>query len=260
MFGRLLKHEFKSTWKEFCILFGIMILAGILLGGAIRSQINELIAVVAVIFSGAIFALFLIGILYLFRISGKTVYEKQGYLTFSIPVTAHELLISKIIAIMTYAIGIYLSVIISVEFMILIIEPSAAKDIFDTIYYHFQYPALLGTGILWNFFQLLSAVIALQFCYALANSGIFHGKRNVVVVFIIIALYVIIGILNAVIHIDYYLCFSSDGAAFIGRTEDIIERDCIARYSFWSLGFDIVLSVLLYFFSVRIIENKLELE
>ena len=262
MFGRLLKHEFKSTWKEFCILFGIIILAGILLGGSIRSQVDVLISIAALIFAGAAMTLFSIGLLYIFRISGKSVYEKQGYLTFSIPITAHELLISKIIAIMVYVIGIYLSLIISFEFMILIVEPSAASEIFDSIYYYFQYPALLATRVLWNFFQLLFAVVSLQFCYAFANSGIFHGKRNVIVVFVIIALYILVGIIEAIFPIDYYLYFNVDGTAFVGGLKDIFEgeENWITYHSFGDLGFEIVLSLLLYFVSAKIIENRLELE
>ena len=51
MFKRLLKHHLKSTWKEFNISFGIIIILGLFLALAIRSR-NEVFIIITGIVSG----------------------------------------------------------------------------------------------------------------------------------------------------------------------------------------------------------------
>ena len=86
MFGRLLKHNFLDTWKEFCSLYGIIIVLGFLLGLSVSMQNQVFLSLMTILFSGSILAIAVLYLVYVLRISNTSVYGKQGYLTHSIPI------------------------------------------------------------------------------------------------------------------------------------------------------------------------------
>ena len=64
MFKRLLKHQLKSTWKEFNIAYLAIVIFGFLYAIAFKSNINEFIIIMSILFVLAVFAL--IGLFFYF--------------------------------------------------------------------------------------------------------------------------------------------------------------------------------------------------
>lgn len=104
MLGKLLKHEFMETYKIMAVLNIILLgLSGIgmLLIGTKISPSNDtmqfLAASSAMIYFLAIFAVFIITIVFITIRFYKTVYSVQGYLTHSLPVSSSAILNSKLL-------------------------------------------------------------------------------------------------------------------------------------------------------------------
>lgn len=105
MLGKLLKHEWKSIWKIPTIL--VLVLQVIALGAGLtfiypfwKSEmvgLDILIMLVWLLFYFAIIAVSIGITLYLAVHFYKSMYTDEGYLTHTLPVTSHQLLISKIL-------------------------------------------------------------------------------------------------------------------------------------------------------------------
>ena len=97
MFKRLLKHQLKSTWKEFNIAYGVIIGLALLLILSIKVKNEALITISVILFSCSALALLGLMIYFVIKLFYSTTYGKQGYLTFTLPISTHALIISKII-------------------------------------------------------------------------------------------------------------------------------------------------------------------
>ena len=76
MFKRLLKHQLKTTWKEFNIAYGVIIFLGFLLAVAINSNSTPFIIVSTILFVFAIFAILTM----LVNNSIKLLYQRVSFL------------------------------------------------------------------------------------------------------------------------------------------------------------------------------------
>ena len=110
MLGKLLKHEWREIWKIPAILLGILLVVSVFAGSTFFAPVwdSEL--------SGLGILAMLVWMLYYFAIIGvsigvtlylaihfyKTMFTDEGYLTHTLPVTSHELLLSKILPMMAW--------------------------------------------------------------------------------------------------------------------------------------------------------------
>ena len=79
MFKRLLKHQLKTTWKEFNIAYGVIIFLGFLLAVAINSNSTPFIIVSTILFVFCLAVTFAFGMA-LFIYSGMEISLLQGTL------------------------------------------------------------------------------------------------------------------------------------------------------------------------------------
>ncbi|MBD5549003.1 MAG: hypothetical protein HDQ97_16725 [Lachnospiraceae bacterium] len=105
MLGKLLKHEWKAVWKVPTLLIGILMLIAVLSGLTFALPIwdSEWIGLplsgimMFVMFYLAMFAVG-IGIMIYFAVRYyKNMYTDEGYLTHTLPVSARQLLLNKVI-------------------------------------------------------------------------------------------------------------------------------------------------------------------
>ena len=193
MFKRLLKHHLKSTWKEFNISFGIIIILGLFLALAIRSRNEVFIIITGITFYASFIALAVLLVNFHIKLFYSTTYGKQGYLTFTLPISTHALIISKIVAVLLYSIGFAISIILSLVMFLLVIEPEVLKEIA---------PALLemstlftkapAATILFTFYGIiatLSTYVMIQFACALANTSTSSKSKVGLVILILCSIY-----------------------------------------------------------------------
>ena len=122
MLGKLLKHEWREIWKIPAILLGILLVVSVFAGSAFFAPVwdSEL--------SGLGILAMLVWMLYYFAIIGvsigvtlylaihfyKTMFTDESYLTHTLPVTSHELLLSKILPMMAWQMLSTIAIVISV--------------------------------------------------------------------------------------------------------------------------------------------------
>lgn len=144
MLGKLLKHEWKAVWKIPVLLIGILLAAAMMAGFTFHLPIWDsewvglpLSGVMMIItFYVAIIGVSL-GITIYFAVRYyKNMFTDEGYLTNTLPVSSHQLLLSKVITMFSWNIISILAVAASIViFMGMIIlafmEPGDGKTIVD---------------------------------------------------------------------------------------------------------------------------------
>ena len=116
MFGKLFKYDFKSNYKWYCITFAILlslsILMGFITGSSLRPEVMERYSDYPMATSGVIVTLYLLFLLLfsascavflsntiiIIRRFYKNVFGREGYLTWTLPVTPHQILLSKLLS------------------------------------------------------------------------------------------------------------------------------------------------------------------
>ncbi len=145
MLGKLLKHEWRAVWKVPVLLIGILMITAVIAGGTFALPIwnSEWVGLplsgvmLIMTFYFAMIAVS-IGIMIYFAVRFyKNVFTDEGYLTNTLPVSARELLINKVITMSAWnligGIAIVLSIVVFVIIMILSLMPktsSFARDLF----------------------------------------------------------------------------------------------------------------------------------
>mgnify|MGYP001127579390 FL=1 len=144
MLGKLLKHEWKAVWKIPVLLIGILLAAGMMAGFTFHLPIwvSEWVGLplsgvmMIITFYVAIIGVSL-GITIYFAVRYyKNMFTDEGYLTNTLPVSSHQLLLSKVITMFSWDIISIIAIAASVAiFMGMIIlafmEPGDGKTIVD---------------------------------------------------------------------------------------------------------------------------------
>ena len=122
MLGKLLKHEWKSVWKIPAILLGVLLGVSVFAGSTFfvpvwNSELNGLGILAMLVWMMYYFAIIGVSMgvtLYLAIHFYKTMFTDEGYLTHTLPVTSHELLLSKILPMMAWQLLATVAILISV--------------------------------------------------------------------------------------------------------------------------------------------------
>lgn len=121
MLGKLLKHEWKAVWKVPMLMFGVLMIMAVLAGLTFSLPIwdSEWIGLPL---SGVMLLLMfyfsmigvIVGVSIYFAVRYyKNMFTDEGYLTHTLPVTTHQLLISKVITMCGWELIASLAVILS---------------------------------------------------------------------------------------------------------------------------------------------------
>ena len=121
MLGKLLKHEWKAVWKVPTLMIGILMITAVTAGITFLLPIwdSEWIGLplsammLVLLFYVAMIATSLGTLIYLAVRYYKSMYTDEGYLTHTLPVTARELLFSKIITMSAWNLIASIAVILS---------------------------------------------------------------------------------------------------------------------------------------------------
>jgi len=98
MLSRLIKYNFRSTWRDFAGIY-MSILLGVIIVPLMLNNINNQIVnlVAGFIASSIVIAVVVVILTNLFRIFNVNVFSKEGYLTMTLPVTPTQIVFSKLI-------------------------------------------------------------------------------------------------------------------------------------------------------------------
>lgn len=141
MFWNLLKYEFKNVNKWYLGLYGIVLFLSISIGlwlrhfangrhffDRLQSSTNEagsmtstFFGLTMLIFSGLLVALAISTLFLIIRRFKNSVYEREGYLTLTLPVNEHQIILSKLLGAVIWTILSTLALFLSFGIIVLIV-------------------------------------------------------------------------------------------------------------------------------------------
>ena len=137
MFWNLLKYEFKNVNKWYLGLYGIVLFLSISIGlwlrhfangrnffYSLQSSTNEagtIFGFTMLIFSSLLVALAISTLFLIIRRFKNSVYEREGYLTLTLPVNEHQIILSKLLGAVIWTILSTLALFLSFGIIVLIV-------------------------------------------------------------------------------------------------------------------------------------------
>lgn len=255
MFVRFLKHQLKSTWKEFNIAYGILFLAILMLSFLFSSNLVNIFFSVTIVAVIIVISLIVYYSIKLFT----SLYEKEGYLTFSLPISSHILVLSKILAVLIYSFGFVLDVGLSVLTSYVILGSS-----FNEFYVEFLSIWLFDNfwvnliNVVYGFLNVCGVLIVFQLILALSNTCSSSKKKKWLLICLIWGYCVIASIVESIDLIDIHLCYIDNKLCFVNGFYNYILADC-DLFSVWSLLLLVGEIVCGYYLTIYILDNRIEL-
>ena len=251
MFSKIVKHEFKSTYREYVPLYAIMLVCSLLLGLFIRNpQLGlPLVGGLFAIFSIATTAMFVLMIKNLIGSFGTRIFGKPGYLFFTTPASTATLIFAKVLVNVLWlmatiaAIGTSLFVTLSTTGVM-----GGIIDVFREILG--MLPSISKTVqvlIVVNLFtSYLCFMIVLLFTFSF-TSTIYKGEKKVLFGFGFYILVIIVKNLIQTLITPQY-----DTANVVAQAE--------LNSVIFSIVYNVIITIGLLLSSWLLIEKKLELE
>ena len=243
MFWNLVRYEFKNVNKWYLALYGAVLALSGLIGiqasslKSIDTPDQQMIMLVflALVFGGLIITLSISTLILIIRRFKGSVYDRQGYLTLTLPVSEHQIILSKLLGAFIWSLASSLVFILSI-YIILVLTGANFLDIFSLEYLFKFYMDSFWLSVI-SF--ILSTVAGILCIYLAISIGqLFNEYRTALAVLAYIVIQTILGFvgLNLRIDIDYNWMISFE----------IVK--------------DLILSVAFYLGTYYILKNKVNLQ
>ena len=243
MFWNLVRYEFKNVNKWYLALYGAVLALSALIGvqasslKSIDTPDQQMIMLVflALVFGGLIITLSISTLILIIRRFKGSVYDRQGYLTLTLPVSEHQIILSKLLGAFIWSLASSLVFILSI-YIILVLTGANFLNIFSLEYLFKFYMDSFWLSVI-SF--ILSTVAGILCIYLAISIGqLFNEYRTALAVLAYIVIQTILGFvgLNLRIDIDYNWMISFE----------IVK--------------DLILSVAFYLGTYYILKNKVNLQ
>ena len=243
MFWSLVRYEFKNVNKWYLALYGAVLALSTLIGvqtsslKSIDTPDQQMIMLVflGLVFGGLIITLSISTLILIIRRFKGSVYDRQGYLTLTLPVSEHQIILSKLLGAFIWSLASSLVFILSI-YIILVLTGANFLDIFSLEYLFKFYMDSFWLSVI-SF--ILSTVAGILCIYLAISIGqLFNEYRTALAVLAYIVIQTILGFvgLNLRIDIDYNWMISFE----------IVK--------------DLILSVAFYLGTYYILKNKVNLQ
>jgi len=181
---KLLKYEIIQSWRNFLIVFLCYLALCILVPTVNWSNMNELEALLVLIYVVTVMGISIGVFITIATNYKKTMFEKNGYLTLTLPVNSIELLLSKLIAGVFWILLSGLVLFIGFSFIsISLVGIDLAKEAFEGLVFNFENIfrefGLIIVQIIFTFLtSLITLIMLLFFSLTLAHSSLIRNHRN----------------------------------------------------------------------------------
>lgn len=187
MLGKLLKHEWKSVWKVPTLLLGILMLIGLIAGSTFSMPIWDS-DWVGLPMSGVMLI-----VTFFFALSGvsigitiylgvryyKSMFTDEGYLTHTLPVSARELLLNKVITMSAWSLiataGIIVSLAIFGGVAVLALKPLNSEFARDVMRALAELPELFSDPSLAGFQGFCASLLLMMLTSIFSGTMILIG-------------------------------------------------------------------------------------
>lgn len=242
MFWNLVRYEFKNVNKWYLALYGAVLAISVFLGAFISSLSQSynpnnsayFIFFLVLVFGGLSVTLLIATIFLIIRRFKGSVYDRQGYLTLTLPVSEHQIITAKLLGGLVWSILSYIVFILSI--LIIIFLTPIEKDF--TALYNFISP-YLSYGWLYALSLFVGSITWILSIYLSISIGqLFNEYRTAMGILAYIVIAIVIG------YITFFLRIENDFHTMIG-----VE---ILR--------DLVLATIYYLGTYYILKNKVNLQ
>ena len=206
MFWNLVRYEFKNINKWYLALYGAVLAISVLIGIFISSlspsynpdNTGYLIFFLILVFGGLSVTLWIATIFLIIRRFKGSVYDRQGYLTLTLPVSEHQIIIAKLLGGLVWSILSYIVFILSI--LIIIFLTPIEKDF--TALYNFISP-YLSYGGLYAVSLLVSSISWILSIYLAISIGqLFNEYRTAMGILAYIVISIVIGYITFFFRVD----------------------------------------------------------
>lgn len=280
MLGKLLKHEWKTVWKVPVLLIAVLMVIAVIAGFTFALPIwdSEWIGLplsgvmMILVFYFAMIAVG-VGITIYFAVRYyRNMFTDEGYLTHTLPVTTHQLLLNKVITVSAWnlisGVAVVISLILFLGIMFLSLaskDSSFAREFVEEIlslrgiwkepFFHGIGSFLVSAG----FMTIVSSISGTMIIIASITLGqMVHTHRVLGSIGAYFAISTVVQGVNMVIMFPLMLKMTVDN--------DFLYRFEKSPFAFYTM-FDVIMSVVyaaiavgLYFLSEYLLRKKLELE
>ena len=243
MFWNLVRYEFKNVNKWYLALYGAVLALSALIGvqasslKSIDTPDQQMIMLVflALVFGGLIITLSISTLILIIRRFKGSVYDRQGYLTLTLPVSEHQIILSKLLGAFIWSLASSLVFILSI-YIILVLTGANFLDIFSLEYLFKFYMDSFWLSVISFILSTVSSILCIY--WAISIGQLFNEYRTALAVLAYIVIQTILGFvgLNLRIDIDYNWMISFE----------IVK--------------DLILSVAFYLGTYYILKNKVNLQ
>ena len=208
MFWNLVRYEFKNINKWYLALYGAVLAISVLIGISFSgisqhytsygNDPSYLLGFLILIFGGLSVTLWIATIFLIIRRFKGSVYDRQGYLTLTLPVSEHQIITAKLFSALVWSILSYIVFILSI--LIIIFLTPIEKDF--TSLYNFISP-YLSHGGLYAVSLLVSSISWILSIYLAISIGqLFNEYRTAMGILAYIVISIVIGYITFFFRVD----------------------------------------------------------
>ena len=264
MFKKYFAHEFKNSCQMPLTICGLIVGVCLLVGIGALLKLEFLYELGLIALGVSVYACLIMSYISIHKTITGRLFSKSGYLTLTLPVGTHTILISKILVNIVYVLFYVISMIVGLFILLFgfgkFVDVGSIFDGFDVIFKdmidHFD------VGLIELFYSILSFVFFLciiLFCEAFKNSGFLKKQSKVLNFLVLVVFIILLAFVMSFEIIPYILCFDDiNGKYLIIHTNDYdYKYSSLVDFStlFWLLlgttGF--------YFGSYYLIKNKIDI-
>ena len=201
MFWNLVRYEFKNVNKWYLALYGAVLALSALIGvqasslKSIDTPDQQMIMLVflALVFGGLIITLSISTLILIIRRFKGSVYDRQGYLTLTLPVSEHQIILSKLLGAFIWSLASSLVFILSI-YIILVLTGANFLNIFSLEYLFKFYMDSFWLSVI-SF--ILSTVAGILCIYLAISIGqLFNEYRTALAVLAYIVIHIVLGFVD----------------------------------------------------------------
>lgn len=210
MFGKLLKYEFKSTAKWYLLItliaLGLSVITGVIGGSATNGFVNMgtnsmqiITGTLGILIFGGVIGLYLSNYYIIIRRFYSNLYEREGYLTWTLPASPHAIILSKFVGALVASLYCLFLLFLSGFITILVMGAVMGQDLSPvfSIFEAFSH-SIVYWIIIWWIFTTASGI--LLFYVSIALGQLFQNRRGLKAILFFFLLCIVLSIIGTAVQ------------------------------------------------------------
>jgi len=232
MFWNLVRYEFKNVNKWYLALYAAVLFLSVLIGIQTQSLIklpeknlSVLLVFLSTVFGGLMVTLVISTIFLIIKRFKGSVYDRQGYLTLTLPVSEHHIITAKLVGAFIWSIVSTAVLVISAFIVLTLTAPDwfVTSDLIPFIETHLPQLSLMGISFLLN---TISGILCIYL--AISIGQLFNEYRTALSIVAYIGIQIVIGFVEVFFNTSANFYVNSlagfNDNFYMGASTSIIEE------------------------------------